>query len=218
MVDGLPAAAQPPESEEPEPEEPKASEEWEIPLPVWIGEEHVRFAVRALVLHVSDDEPTGPRCLWDAHPHPCRLARWGRRVLAARGFSRRGHRCRGATGRPLHRPDHPHRRGVNPMSDYGRRARRTPAEARPSGTLYGGGVHPPPIPGQIRTATFPLTPFGRRGYRPSEVRLFLTALAETLTALQDELAMVRTENERLKVHLRQWQSRNSSGRHRAERR
>ncbi|GIG95403.1 hypothetical protein Pma05_19760 [Plantactinospora mayteni] len=81
MVDGLPAAAQSPESEEPE------SEEWEIPLPVWIGEEHVRFAVRALVLHLPGDEPTGPRCLWDEHPHPCRLARWGRRVLAARGLS-----------------------------------------------------------------------------------------------------------------------------------
>ncbi|MFY1686795.1 DivIVA domain-containing protein [Plantactinospora sp. WMMB782] len=104
------------------------------------------------------------------------------------------------------------------MTDSGGRVRRTPAKARPSGTLYGGGLHFPPIPGRIRTATFPLTPLGRRGYRPSEVRRFLTTLAETLTALQDELAMVRTENERLKVHLRQWQSRNSPGRHRAERR
>ncbi|WP_199853749.1 hypothetical protein [Plantactinospora sp. BB1] len=80
-MDGLPAAAQPPESEEPE------SAEWEIPLPVWIGEQHVRFAVRALILHVSDDESTRPCCLWDKHPHPCRLARWGRRVLATRGLS-----------------------------------------------------------------------------------------------------------------------------------
>ncbi|AVT39316.1 hypothetical protein C6W10_25975 [Plantactinospora sp. BB1] len=79
-------------------------------------------------------------------------------------------------------------------------------------------MHFPPIPGQVRAATFPLTAFGRRGYQPSEVRRLLAALAETLTVLQDELAMVRTDNERLKVHLRQWQSRNSSGRHRAERR
>ncbi|GAA3775948.1 hypothetical protein GCM10022225_74890 [Plantactinospora mayteni] len=104
------------------------------------------------------------------------------------------------------------------MSEPSGMARRTPAGTQPSGTLYGGGVHFPPIPGQIRAASFPLTPFGRRGYRPSEVRRFLAALADSLAALEDELAVVRTENERLKVHLRQWQSRNSSGRHRAERR
>ncbi|MGI5213758.1 hypothetical protein [Plantactinospora sp. CA-290183] len=49
----------------------------EVPQPPYVTVEDVRFAVRAVVTHA----PAGAICRHDRRVHPCRLHRWGRRVL-----------------------------------------------------------------------------------------------------------------------------------------
>jgi DivIVA domain-containing protein len=61
-------------------------------------------------------------------------------------------------------------------------------------------------PEQIRSATFSRTTFGRRGISEDEVLRFLHRVAGDVNGLEDELAMARAENARLKDALRQWQS------------
>lgn len=59
----------------------------EVPLPPYVTAEDVRFAVRAVVVHAAELWPAGPVCRNDGAPYPCRLHRWGRRVLRLRGLS-----------------------------------------------------------------------------------------------------------------------------------
>ncbi|MFV2100359.1 hypothetical protein [Micromonospora sp. LOL_024] len=59
----------------------------EIPLPPYISAEDVTFALRAIRVHAAQHWPEGPLCRNDRAPHPCRLHRWGRRVLAQRGLT-----------------------------------------------------------------------------------------------------------------------------------
>ena len=59
----------------------------ELPMPPYITAEDVGFAVRAIAVHAPEQWPDGPFCRNDHAPHPCRLHRWGRRVLAERGLS-----------------------------------------------------------------------------------------------------------------------------------
>ncbi|MGC5029556.1 hypothetical protein [Micromonospora sp. DT229] len=59
----------------------------DIPLPPYITAEDVTFALRAITVHAAQEWPDGPRCRNDRAPHPCRLHRWGRRVLAERGLT-----------------------------------------------------------------------------------------------------------------------------------
>ncbi|WP_431729000.1 hypothetical protein [Verrucosispora sp. TAA-831] len=59
----------------------------EIPLPPYVTAEDVTFAFRAVRVHAAEQQPDGPRCRNDRAPHPCRLHRWGRRVLAERGLT-----------------------------------------------------------------------------------------------------------------------------------
>lgn len=47
----------------------------------------VPLAGRAVMVHQAEAWPTGTYCRNDRAPHPCRLARWGRGVLAAAGWS-----------------------------------------------------------------------------------------------------------------------------------
>ncbi|MEU4481698.1 hypothetical protein AB0F68_27085 [Micromonospora sp. NPDC023966] len=61
----------------------------ELPLPPYITTEDVTFAVKAVAVHAAEHRPSGPRCRNDRDPHPCRLHRWGRRVLIRRGLSER---------------------------------------------------------------------------------------------------------------------------------
>lgn len=61
----------------------------DIPLPPYITAEDVTFAVRAITVHAPEQWPEGPRCRNDRAPHPCRLHRWGRRVLDQRGLTDR---------------------------------------------------------------------------------------------------------------------------------
>ncbi|MEV5765417.1 hypothetical protein AB0L34_12720 [Micromonospora sp. NPDC052213] len=58
----------------------------EIPLPPYVTAEDAQFAVRAVVVHAPRNWSGGTVCRNDASPHPCRLHRWGVRVLAQRGL------------------------------------------------------------------------------------------------------------------------------------
>lgn len=61
----------------------------ELPLPPYVTAEDVGFAVKAITVHAPEQWPDGRRCRNDRAPHPCRLHRWGRRVLDQRGLSDR---------------------------------------------------------------------------------------------------------------------------------
>ncbi|MEU3113397.1 hypothetical protein ACIODS_31800 [Micromonospora chalcea] len=61
----------------------------DIPLPPYVTAEDVAFAIRAITVHAPEQWPEGPRCRNDRAPHPCRLHRWGRRVLDQRGLTDR---------------------------------------------------------------------------------------------------------------------------------
>jgi hypothetical protein len=58
----------------------------ELPVLTPIRAEHVLLAVRAVVVHGPQEWPAGALCRNDRAPYPCRLARWGRRVLVAAGI------------------------------------------------------------------------------------------------------------------------------------
>jgi hypothetical protein len=61
----------------------------EVPLPASLTPEDVRLAVRAVVVHAAEEWPAGPKCRNDGAAFPCRLHRWGRRVLLAHGLNDR---------------------------------------------------------------------------------------------------------------------------------
>ncbi|MFR9778898.1 hypothetical protein ACL02O_22960 [Micromonospora sp. MS34] len=61
----------------------------EVPVPASLTPEDVRLAVRAVVVHAAEEWPAGPKCRNDGAAYPCRLHRWGRRVLAAHGLNER---------------------------------------------------------------------------------------------------------------------------------
>jgi hypothetical protein len=58
-------------------------------MPAPLTPEDVRLAVRAVVVHTAEEWPTGPLCRNDGASYPCRLHRWGRRVLEAHGLNER---------------------------------------------------------------------------------------------------------------------------------
>ncbi|SIN36028.1 hypothetical protein [Micromonospora cremea] len=61
----------------------------EVPVPAPLTPEDVRLAVRAVVVHTAEEWPTGPLCRNDGASYPCRLHRWGRRVLETHGLNER---------------------------------------------------------------------------------------------------------------------------------
>lgn len=61
-------------------------------------------------------------------------------------------------------------------------------------------------PEKIRSHTFSRVPLGRRGVSEEEVDQFCGQLAEEVAVWAAENAALRTENDRLKTALRQWQS------------
>ncbi|MFC3504699.1 hypothetical protein ACFOOK_27545 [Micromonospora krabiensis] len=61
----------------------------EVPVPAPLTPEDVRLAVRAVVVHTAEEWPSGPVCRNDGATYPCRLHRWGRRVLLAHGLNDR---------------------------------------------------------------------------------------------------------------------------------
>jgi hypothetical protein len=55
-----------------------------------VAAEDAQFAVRAVIVHAPEQrelDVTG--CRNDNQPHPCRLHRWGRRILTRRGLTER---------------------------------------------------------------------------------------------------------------------------------
>ncbi|MEV6816654.1 hypothetical protein, partial [Micromonospora sp. NPDC051296] len=61
----------------------------ELPVPTPLTPEDVRLAVRAVVVHAAEEWPTGALCRNDGARFPCRLHRWGRRVLLTHGLNER---------------------------------------------------------------------------------------------------------------------------------
>ncbi|WP_432957155.1 hypothetical protein [Micromonospora haikouensis] len=61
----------------------------EVPVPASLTPEDVRLAVRAVVVHTAEEWPSGALCRNDGASYPCRLHRWGRRVLEAHGLNGR---------------------------------------------------------------------------------------------------------------------------------
>ncbi|WP_246384454.1 hypothetical protein [Micromonospora carbonacea] len=61
----------------------------EVPVPASLTPEDVRLAVRAVVVHAAEEWPSGALCRNDGASYPCRLHRWGRRVLEAHGLNGR---------------------------------------------------------------------------------------------------------------------------------
>ncbi|GIJ29759.1 hypothetical protein Vqi01_49210 [Micromonospora qiuiae] len=61
----------------------------ELPVPTSLTPEDVRLAVRAVVVHAAEEWPSGALCRNDGARFPCRLHRWGRRVLLAHGLNER---------------------------------------------------------------------------------------------------------------------------------
>jgi hypothetical protein len=72
---------------QPVPPDPGSEALPEVPLPPYVTAEDAQFAVRAVVVHAPEQWPQGTVCRNDKLAYPCRLHRWGRRVLALRGLS-----------------------------------------------------------------------------------------------------------------------------------
>lgn len=74
-------------------------------------------------------------------------------------------------------------------------------------TAYGARTNPSRLsPEKVRAYTFSRVPLGRRGVSEEEVDQFRVRLAEEIAAWATENAGLRSENDRLKTALRQWQT------------
>jgi hypothetical protein len=59
----------------------------EVPMPRRMTGEYIRLALRAVLVHTVEEWPDRSICRNDRAPHPCRVARWGRRVLRRTGLT-----------------------------------------------------------------------------------------------------------------------------------
>jgi hypothetical protein len=51
-----------------------------------VTREEMRLALRAVLVHTGQSWPGGVYCRSDRSPYPCRMHRWGERVLLAAGW------------------------------------------------------------------------------------------------------------------------------------
>ena len=51
-----------------------------------VTREELRLALRAVLMHTAQQWPGGVYCSNDRSPYPCRMRRWGERVLLAAGW------------------------------------------------------------------------------------------------------------------------------------
>jgi hypothetical protein len=51
-----------------------------------VSREELRLALRAVLVHTAQQWPGGVYCSCDRSPFPCRLRRWGERVLLSAGW------------------------------------------------------------------------------------------------------------------------------------
>lgn len=56
------------------------------PVELTVTKEELRLAVRAVQLHTAQRWPSGTYCRDDRSPYPCRLRRWGERMLLCAGW------------------------------------------------------------------------------------------------------------------------------------
>ncbi|MFI6262240.1 hypothetical protein [Micromonospora sp. NPDC051006] len=109
----------------------------EVPVPAPLTPEDVRLAVRAVVVHTAEEWPTGPLCRNDGATYPCRLHRWGRRVLSAHGLNDRQIEALIRHGNPfVHVPF--------PFTATGQAARAVPPGVRP--VVHAAGTGRPVVP------------------------------------------------------------------------
>jgi len=112
----------------------------EVPMPAPLTPEDVRLAVRAVVVHTAEEWPTGPLCRNDGASYPCRLHRWGRRVLEAHGLNERQIEALIRHGNPfVHVPF--------PFTATG------PSPARPAASRPATAGYPAPPPGRAGLPT-----------------------------------------------------------------
>jgi hypothetical protein len=64
-------------------------DDYPVPTDRLLAERDVRYAQMAVVIHQGEDWPSGRFCRNCHARFPCRLARWGVRVLAAAGWTSR---------------------------------------------------------------------------------------------------------------------------------
>ncbi|WP_433531700.1 hypothetical protein ACQPYA_06315 [Micromonospora sp. CA-263727] len=107
----------------------------ELPVTTPLTPEDVRLAVRAVVVHAAEEWPSGALCRNDGARFPCRLHRWGRRVLLTHGLNERQLDALIRHGNPfVHVPF--------PFLVNGPAPARPPA-ARPAGADRGAAGYPP---------------------------------------------------------------------------
>ncbi|SCL53276.1 hypothetical protein GA0070606_2094 [Micromonospora citrea] len=111
----------------------------EVPVPAPLTPEDVRLAVRAVVVHAAEEWPAGPLCRNDGATYPCRLHRWGRRVLERHGLNERQIDALVRHGNPFVHVPFPFRVTGSAPHEGGPAAHR--AGARPAG--HGRPVAPP---------------------------------------------------------------------------
>ncbi len=141
----------------------------ELPVPTSLTPEDVRLAVRAVVVHAAEEWPSGSLCRNDGARFPCRLHRWGRRVLLAHGLNERQLDA-------LIRHGNPFVRVPFPFLVNGTAPARTPA-ARPAGTDRAAG-YPPRTD---RAAGYPVRSDRAAGYRGPVPRVAAPAVRPVST-------------------------------------
>ncbi|MEH1165460.1 hypothetical protein V6V47_08745 [Micromonospora sp. CPCC 205539] len=124
-------------------------------MPAPLTPEDVRLAVRAVVVHTAEEWPTGPLCRNDGASYPCRLHRWGRRVLETHGLNERQIEALIRHGNPfVHVPFPFTATGPSPARPGGYPAPRAGGHPGPAARAVPQGVRPT-APG--RPVTPPVT-------------------------------------------------------------
>ncbi|BCJ58308.1 hypothetical protein [Micromonospora endophytica] len=129
----------------------------DLPVPTSLTPEDVRLAVRAVVVHAAEEWPTVALCRNDGARFPCRLHRWGRRVLLAHGLNERQLDALIRHGNPFVHVPFPFL--VNGPNQGRTPAQRPPAgyPARPQGTA-GYPPRPQGVGYPARTPGYPARP------------------------------------------------------------
>jgi hypothetical protein len=65
---------------------PRAADRISRPGNAGVNREELRLALRAVLMHTAQQWPGGVYCGNDRSPYPCRMRRWGERVLLSAGW------------------------------------------------------------------------------------------------------------------------------------
>ncbi|TDB70754.1 hypothetical protein [Micromonospora sp. KC723] len=141
----------------------------EVPVPAPLTPEDVRLAVRAVVVHAAEEWPTGALCGNDGASYPCRLHRWGRRVLENHGLNERQIEALIRHGNPFVHVPFPFTYGTPAQSRPAAvTPPRSPAPGQPGRVPPGRPVPAYPTRGQAgRPAAQGMRPAAAQGIRPA---------------------------------------------------